>query len=30
MISSASGYLVFVAFHGTGPLFPVSGSPDIS
>ncbi len=27
LVASASGYLVFVAFNGTSPLFPVSGSP---
>ena len=27
LIASATGYLVFVAFNGTTPLFPISGSP---
>jgi chloride channel protein, CIC family len=27
LIASATGYLVFVAFNGTAPLFPISGSP---
>lgn len=26
-IAAASGYVVFVAFHGTSPLIPVKGSP---
>jgi CIC family chloride channel protein len=28
LVSSASSYLVFVAFHGTDPLFRISGQPD--
>jgi CIC family chloride channel protein len=27
LVASASGYLVYVAFHGTEPLFAVGGSP---
>jgi CIC family chloride channel protein len=27
LVASVSGYLVFVAFNGTTPLFPISGSP---
>ena len=30
LVSSASGYLAFVAVHGTAPLFPVNGSPTFS
>jgi CIC family chloride channel protein len=27
LVASASGYLAYVAFYGTSPLFPVAGSP---
>jgi CIC family chloride channel protein len=30
LVSSASGYLVFVAFHGTDPLFQITGAADFS
>jgi CIC family chloride channel protein len=30
LIASASGYLAFVAIHGTEPLLSVTGSPDFS
>lgn len=30
LVAAASGYLTFVAFHGTTPLFQAVGSPDLA
>ena len=30
LVAAASGYLAFVAIHGTTPLIPAGGSPDLS
>lgn len=30
LVASATGYLAFVAVHGTGPLFPIDGNPAFS
>jgi CIC family chloride channel protein len=30
LVAAATGYLVFVAIHGTAPLFPATGNPSFS
>ena len=30
LVAAASGYLAFVSIHGTAPLIPAGGSPDLS